>query len=252
MHKLSFILKVAGTVALLAFVAAVVAPLLAMGPEHVGTLLIAAGGFGAPFRALPKAAVEAAATPSSGHAQESIWHQLYDTQTYVSAATTRLVFFNAANADRTLTNMEQAGALPRPQSLQLHNICCDLLSLTPVSTAAGGIAGVLNDMALLLLASASRPTFTLSISQKSYGPYSLTLLHGTGGPAGFGWGTFTAEESIQYSRNDPGPGWNYFGRVIIPEQVNFNLEMNWAAAQTLTGDTRVRCSLFGVLNRRVL
>ena len=252
MHTLSVVSKSIALALLLGFIAALVSPLLALGPEHVGVIALAAGGFGAPFRALPKAAVEAAATPPSGHAQESIWHQVYDTQTFTSASTTRLVFFNTASADRTLTNMEQAGALPRPQSLQIHNICCDILDPTPVSTAAGGIAGVLNDLALLVLASTARPTWTLNISNKSYGPYSLTLLHGTGGPVGFGWGTFTAEESIQYAKMDSTPGWNYFGRVIIPEQVNFNLEVNWAATQTLTANVLIRVSLFGVLNRRVL
>ena len=209
-------------------------------------------GFGAAFRALPKAAVEAAATPPSGHAQEAIWHQVYDTQTYVDNTTTRLVFFQATNADRTLTNLEQGGALPRPQSLQIHNICADFLGAAPVTVTAATVEGILNDIALLMIGSAQRPTWTLNISQKSYGPYSLTVLHGTGGPNGFLSGTQAAGTTLQYGRNDSSPGWNYFGRVIIPEQVNFNLEVNWAAAANLTADTRIRISLFGVLNRRVL
>lgn len=208
-------------------------------------------GFGMAFRALPKAAVEAAATPPSGNAQEAIWHQVYDTQSFVSATTTRLVFFQAANADRTLSNMEQGGTLPRPQSLQIHNITCDLLSAAPVSTGAG-IVGILDDLSRLLLGTANRPTWTLTISQKSYGPYSLSVLHGTGGPIGGVNGTQAAGTSIQWARVSDTPGWNYFGRVIIPEQVSFSLECNWAATATLTGDVRVRISLFGVLNRRVL
>lgn len=208
-------------------------------------------GFGMAFRALPKAAVEAAATPPSGNAQEAIWHQVYDTQSFVSATTTRLVFFQAANADRTLSNMEQGGTLPRPQSLQLHNITCDLLSAAPVSTGAG-IVGILDDLSRLLLGTAQRPTWTLTISQKSYGPYSLSVLHGTGGPIGGVNGTQAAGTSIQWARTSDAPGWNYFGRVIIPEQVSFSLETNWAATATITGDVRVRISLFGVLNRRVL
>lgn len=208
-------------------------------------------GFGSAFRALPKAAVEAAATPPSGNAQEAIWHQIYDTQTFVSATSTRLVFFQAANADRTLSNMEQGGTLPRPQSLQIHNITCDVLSATPVSTGAG-VVGTLDDLSRLLIGSANRPTWTLTISQKSYGPYSLSVLHSTGGPNGFISGTQAAGTSLQYAKNTGDAGWNYFGRVIIPEQVSFSLEANWAATATLTGDVRIRISLFGVLNRRVL
>ena len=141
---------------------------------------------GSRFRPMSAAAVEAAATPPSGNSQEAIWHQLYDTQTFTSAATTRMNFFAATNADKTLSNLEQGGTLPKPQSLQIYNICLDVLAVVPVSTSAT-ITGVLNDFALLFLGSAQRPTWTLTISSKAYGPYSLTTLGGTGGPTGFGF-----------------------------------------------------------------
>lgn len=207
-------------------------------------------GFGAPYRALSKNAIEAAATPPSGHAQEAIWHQAYDTQLFTSGTTTRLVFFQALQADRTLSNMEQAGSFPKPQSLQIHQITCDVLSILP-TTLTGDITGVLTDLALLIFGANERPTWTLNISNKNYGPYSLTTLHGTGGPAGSGWSGATIT-GMQYARNEPGPGWNYCGRVIIPEQVNFSVELNWAATATMTANKRIRLSLFGVLGRRVL
>lgn len=205
---------------------------------------------GARFRALPGATVEANATPPAGNSEEAIWHQIYDTQSFVSGTTTRLVFFQAANADRTLSNMDQGGSLPRPQKLQLYNVCLDVLSIIPVTTSAT-IDGVLNDLALLIFGSNQRPTWTLNISQKAYGPYSLTTLGGTGGPTGFGFSSDGAE-IIQFAKNDPSGGWNYFGRLTIPEQVNFSVELNWAATATMTADKRVRVSLFGVQNRRVL
>lgn len=207
-------------------------------------------GFGSPFRALNRAQVAQAATPPSGRAQEAIWHALYDTQTYTDNSTTRLTFFQSTNADKTLSNMEASGQLPAPQSFMIHNICLDAWTAAPVSTAAGGPDGNLNDLMLLLLV--GRPTFTLTISSKQYGPYPLTALHATGGPTGFGWGTFTAEESIQFARNEQSPGWNYYGRIIIPEQVSFSLEVNWAAAQNVTADWRFRITMFGVLNRRIV
>lgn len=231
------------------------AGIVALYLDHVsalggGGLTLAMPMLGARFRPLPGATVEANATPPSGNSEESVWHQIYDTQTFTSAATTRLVFFQAANADRTLSNMDQGGALPRPQKLQLYNICLDILSTIPVTTSAT-IDGVLNDLALLIFGSAQRPTWTLNISQKSYGPYSLTTLGGTGGPTGFGFSSDGAE-IIQFAKNDPSGGWNYFGRVTIPEQVNFFTEVNYAATATLTANKLVRFSLFGVLNRRVL
>jgi hypothetical protein len=205
---------------------------------------------GARFRALPGATVEANATPPAGNSEEAIWHQIFDTQSFVSGTTTRLVFFQAANADRTLSNMDQGGSLPRPQKLQLYNLCLDVLSVIPVTTSAT-IDGVLNDLALLIFGANQRPTWTLNISQKAYGPYSLTTLGGTGGPTGFGFSSDGAE-IIQFAKNDPSGGWNYFGRLTIPEQVNFSVELNWAATATMTADKRVRFSMFGVQNRRVL
>lgn len=211
-------------------------------------------GFGARFKAQSFGAVKAAATPPSGAAPEVIWHQLYDTQTYPATGITRLTFFAAANADKTLCNLDVGGVLPSPQTMQIHNICLDLLPAVAtggVSTAAGGAAGNLDDLARILFL--ARPTWTLNISSKAYGPYSLTALHGTGGPDGFGWGTFTAEESLQYGRNSVAPGWNYFGRVIIPEQVSFNIVVNFQGTLVPTvAAVSMRLSLFGVLNRRVL
>lgn len=206
--------------------------------------------FGAKFRALPGAAVTAAATPPSGNSQEAIWHQAYDTETYTDNVTTRLVFFQTTKADRTLSNMEQSGSFPKPQSLQIYDVTCDILSIVPVTVSAD-VTGVLNDLALLLFGSNTRPTWQLNISNKNYGPYSLTVLHGTGGPVGMGWAGATVT-GLQYAQNANTPGWNYFGRVIIPEQVNFNVELNWAAAADMTENKRIRVSLFGVLNRRVL
>ena len=87
-------------------------------------------------RALPGAAVQAAATPPSGTSEEAIWDQRYDTQTFTSATTTELTFFQTTNADPTITNMRQGGTLPSPWSLQLHMITLDILSIIPVTINA--------------------------------------------------------------------------------------------------------------------
>jgi hypothetical protein len=210
-------------------------------------------GFGVPFRPQSNAAVTAGATPASGNTAEAIWHQLYDTQLYTSGATLTTQHFLSPGVDPTLSNMTQAGTLPSPQTMQIYDITLDILSLTPVSiSAAGTVVGVLNDFAFLIFGSLQRPTWTLTISQKAYGPYSLTVLHGTGGPTGWFAGTFAATTSMQYARNEPSPGWNYYGRVSILQQMQFSLTLNWAAFATLTGNVNLRVSMFGVLNRRVL
>lgn len=211
-------------------------------------------GFGVPFRPQSNQAVTAGATPPSGNSAEAIWYQLYDTQTFISGTTVSQQFFLSPGTDPTLSNMTQAGTLPSPQTLQIYDITLDVLSIIPLTaTATATVAGVLNDLALLIFGAGQRPTWTLSISQKAYGPYSLTVLHGTGGPTGWGWAYGTAAAiNYQYARNEQGPGWNYHGRVSILQQMQFSLAINWAATATMTEDKRLRVSMFGVLNRRVL
>jgi len=206
--------------------------------------------FGAPFRAKSRQQIQAAVTPASGKAQESIWHALYDTQNYVSTVTTRLTFFQTLNVDPTISNMEAGGQLASPQSFEIHNICFDLLPAVGVSTSASNV-GNANDVALLL--QTARPIWTLTISQKAYGPYPLTALHGTGGAQPFFGTAIATPGSLQYGRNDPSPGWNYYGRIIIPEQVGFKVDVVFAAAQTLSATPLpLRMVMFGVLNRRIV
>lgn len=205
---------------------------------------------GARYQAMTQSQVDAQATPPSGASVENIFHQLYDTQTFTDNATVLLSFFQAANADKTLSNMDQGGALPRFQSLRIHDVTLDILSIIPVTTSAT-LTGVLNDLALLIFGSAQRPTWTLTISAKAYGPYSLTCLHGTGGPTGFGFSGDGAE-IIEFAKNDPASGWNYLGQVTIPEQVNFQLDIRWAATADISENKLFRVSLFGILTRRVL
>lgn len=207
-------------------------------------------GFGTPFNPKSNAVVTAQATPPSGNSQESIWHQLYDTQLFTSGTTTSQQFFLSPGVDPTLSNMTQAGTLASPQTMQIYDITLDVLSILPVSVIAATVVGSLNDLALLIFGSNQRPTWTLNISQKAYGPYSLTVLHGTGGPSGFGWGA--AANSYQYAKNCDTPGWNYYGRISILQQMQFSVQLNWAATATLTENKQLRVSMFGVLNRRVL
>lgn len=215
--------------------------------------------FGAHFTPLTNDQVRQLSQPPSGGVAECIYHQYYDTQLYTSAVTISSKFFQVPNADQTITNLPQGGQLPAPQLFQIYDVCLDILPVTPVSlaTAVGPAVatGILNDMALIIFGSAQRPVWTINISNKNYGPYSLTALHGTGGPTGWFAGSSIATSSafLQYGRNDPTPGWNYLGRMVIPEQVNFFLEIDWAAAATLVaGNPFLRISWFGVLNRRTL
>jgi len=207
---------------------------------------------GTRFKAATRAQLRSRSTPPSGASPEAIWHQFYDTQTYTDNSTTRLQFFQTTNVDATITNMPAAGQLPDPQWLSIYNITLDFLNAGPTGNSTIAITGQLNDLSLLLMV--GRPTWTLTISDKRYGPYSLSSLHGTGAPTGnvSAGGGAANDVTAQYGHNALNPGWNYNGTLIIPPKTNFTIEVNWAAAQDTTGDVKLRMSLFGILSRRVL
>lgn len=204
---------------------------------------------GAPkFRARSFQEQNAKAIPPSGRSPEAIWHCAYDTQTYVDNTTTSLDFFAAINADKSLSNMEAAGQFPAPQVFNLYNVCADLWTAAGVSTAASNV-GNANDLYLLLMT--GRPRWTFTLQNKTYGPYPLTTLHGTGGPEGFLGTAIATPGSLQFAKNAAYGGWNYSGGLTIPAQTSFQFNVTWAAAQDTTADWRLRISLFGVLSRAV-
>jgi hypothetical protein len=196
-----------------------------------------------------RAQLDALALPSNARQPEALPWILYHQKTYTSGTTTKLTFFDAVESDDTLGNMETQGSLPDPQYFEIHYIGADFL--LDATTAAGGEVGAIDDVAKLLFT--GRGTWTLSIAKKAYGPFPLSFLHASGGPTGFGWGTFTAEESIQYANNGIfDGGWCVGGALIIPPKVGFSFEVRWSAAQTLNaGNTGVRAWMAGVLHRQV-
>lgn len=217
---------------------------------------------GAKIRARGFGAVAQSATPGSGTGPEVIWHQFYDTQTSVSAGQSSLTFFQATSSDITLSNLPQGGALPDPQFMAVHDICLDFLAsgtsaqsdyVSETVTTSSNL-GILRDYGQAMFV--GRPVWSLFISDKRYGPYSLTTLHGTGAIVGSGWAWGTATATLatvyQYGYNTPMAGWNYEGSVIIPPKVNFNIIVNWPAAQATTTILLIRLSIFGVLTRRVV
>ncbi len=201
--------------------------------------------FGTRFKAGTRGQLRALSTPPSGASPEAIWQQYFDTQVYLLAGSARLQFFQVTNVDQTISNMPAAGQLPDPQWLSIYDITCDFNTQPTLDTV---VAGELNDLSLLL--KVGRPTWTLSISDKRYGPYKLTTLHGTGGPVGnvSAGGT----NVVQYANNALNPGWNYNGTLIIPPKTNFNIEVVWGNPQAVTQNVEISISLMGILSRRVL
>jgi hypothetical protein len=211
-----------------------------------------AGGFGTRFNAVSRSALRKRATPPTGNAPEAIWHQFYDTQVYPAAGVTRQTFFGVTSTDPTISNMPSAGQFPDPQWLSIWDITLDVLSQNSSVVGVTDVTGEYNDLAQLL--KQGRGTWTLTISDKRYGPYSLTLLHATGGPVGTVFpGTTVGTGNQQSANNALNPGWNYKGSLIIPPKTNFLIELAWqATVPVITVDTDLRISLHGILSRRTL
>jgi hypothetical protein len=195
----------------------------------------------------------AAANPQSAGQPEAMPWFLYDTQIITSSATTQLSFFQQVQTDKTMGNMESAGQLPDPQYFIIHYITCDILN-SPIATAGHTAAalGPVNDIDVLL--KTQRATFTFNMSNKNYGPFPLTLCHGTGGATGNGTATYTAEASVWHGNNGVigSGGFPFLGSLVIPPKVGFSIGVNFAAAPTLSGNLNMRIGMAGVLYRRVL
>lgn len=203
-----------------------------------------------------------AVNPLTGNAPESVPWWFYDTQLYTSAATVSSVFFAAPQASRDLGNLPTGGALPDPNFFAIHYLNVDFMQNaagTPYTTTAGigaavTNAGALNDVGSLLLSGRGR--ITLTISDKAYGPWPLSVTGGTGAALGFlaiaGLSGAGNAQRSDFGYNALTGGAYIGGKVIIPPKVGFQVQLDWPAALTLTGNYQVRVTMYGVYYRRVL
>lgn len=207
-------------------------------------------------------ALVAAVNPRSANAPESIPWWFYDTQLYTSAATVQQTFFAATQAARDLSNLPTGGSLPDPNFFGIHYLCADFMQNaagTPYTTtngiaAAVGNTGALDDVGRLLLSGRAR--LTLTISDKQYGPWPLSVTGGTGAALGFMaiaglTGAGNAQRS-DFGYNALHGGAFIGGKIIIPPKVGFQAVIDWPAAVTLTGNYQVRLTMYGVYYRRIL
>ena len=201
---------------------------------------------------LTKAALAAISDPTSAGQPECIPWILYDTQDFVTASTTQLTFFQTVQTDQTLGNLPSQAQLPDPQHFVLHYVTCDVLAI-PSLSAAGTVVGALNDIDLIM--KGGRPVFTITMSDKNYGPFPLRACHALGGVTGGVAGTFAATTDIQFGNNGipGGGGFPFMGAIVIPPKVSFKLSVQWSATQAINvSPVKIQIGLAGVLYRRVL
>lgn len=188
-------------------------------------------------------------TPKTASQPEAYRDVLFDTQTYVSTTTTELVFFNTAQTDKTLGNMPQASSLPAATAFAVSAISCELA----IGGEAGGAAGgnSVADASKLLIT--ARPILTLTISDKTYGPWPLVYCGAAGGLAIYGAGTTTADVNAAFSAGMGGNGGWFLGNsLMLLPNVQFAATIKFSAAQTLSGNRNIRIALHGTKYRRVV
>ncbi len=204
-----------------------------------------------PIRNYTYQELQAVSRPKSADQPEAFADYIWDVRTYLDAATTTLRFFSTTQAALTLSNLQLPGQLQAANYFSIDEFRLDLWPDAGwATTTAGGVPGIADDIGLLLYQ--GRPTLTLNLNQKPYGPWPAIGCKGMGGVNGFGWGTFTAEESIQLGNNAPGSGLFIGGSIIIPPLTGFFVDIDWSAAQDLTDDYRVRLTMTGTRYREVV
>lgn len=175
-----------------------------------------------------------------------IWfHKL----TYVSTTTTQLTFFNAVPATPDLGNMELAGQLSGMKAFVVNAIRVHFATANVIAGAAP-LSG--DDVALLI----NNGTLNFTVGQKNYGLWPLHALPAGGGvhinPAGAGGEA--GDEFIGIAQNgvpDPRCVYTLTHPLLIEPQINFDCQIRWPAAQTLSGNLAITVMLDGSLIRPV-
>jgi len=186
----------------------------------------------------------------SGHI-EAIGGVLYDTVTYLSAATVGLTAFTVARANLSLSNMELAGQLASPKAFLIRAVRCAILTVpwSSARVAAGTIqGGTLNDVAQLL----NTGTMQLLIGNKFYCEFPLWMIPGGTGPFGVmaGDGDVADPGEIQDFGTNGVPDINNIRAltkpIFIGPQINFQVNLIWPAALTLAeGNTDIQITFDG-------
>lgn len=206
--------------------------------------------------ALSREQLDSLANPMFANQPEVVPWQLYDTQAITTAVNNPAVYFQTINNDKTMSNMEGPGQLPDPQYLVVHYIAADFL-VAPQSTAVTATANNAAVDNVENILKTVRATFEFNMSNKRYGPFSLTMTAATGGATGalYGVGTIAAAVSGGIVNNGiPGSGgFPFGGALVIPPKIGFDVTVRFGAAPTLpVSPLNLRISLVGALYRRVL
>ena len=196
--------------------------------------------------------LDALSQPASANQPEALPWVLYSTKTFTSASTTTLQFFDGAEgADLSLTNVPAAGQLSENEYFRIMSVGLNIM-IRPVATASAAATGAIDDMHQIALTGLGR--WELLFNDKKFGPFPISFLHASGGAVGIGWGTLTAQVSIEHANNGVFDGGFWVGGTytIRPKMV-FPMTMTWPAALTLAGgNPKLQAYMIGVKFRRTI
>jgi hypothetical protein len=169
---------------------------------------------------------------------------LYDTQTIVSGTTTSLTFFNAINADKTLSNVRgNGGVLPAGTYFEPLWLNVDFIGVNVLG--AGTALGMLNDINNLVLT--GRGIITITIGQTALPPIPLSYCHASGGATGTVGASLTAPAQLQFGTNGiQDSGYCLANSWTLTPNTSFSALVQFGAAVTVASTTpQLRVSFDG-------
>jgi hypothetical protein len=178
---------------------------------------------------------------------------LYDTLTVTSGAgtTPELRFFQQTNVALDISNMKQSGMLSNPEAflIQTIRIFFKIPANIIAAAAAGPFTGVMNDIILL----ANTGIGTLSIGNKTYGPWPMwtlpasTFVKGQVASAG----ATAANTAVAYAQLD-GPLYPLFPNLMLSPLQAFVFTLRWpSGSPALSANTVTEVVFDGQLARSI-
>lgn len=191
--------------------------------------------------------------PARADQPEALPWVMFDTQQYAAAGSSRLTYYNSTAAslnDGTMSNLAN-GTLETYQFFEFHREFLSFLAALSVTTTAA-VTGAANDVDLLH--KSARGTRTLTIGQKTQGPFPIDYFGRPGGVvfAGIAEGTETApaRNIIQSGETVMNGGFPHEGAFVLGPQQKITVLLDFNST-AISAAMNIRHSILGVFHRRV-
>jgi hypothetical protein len=207
------------------------------------------------LRYAPKAyaTLQALSRPQRADQPEALPWVMFDTAQYASGGSARLTLYSSTAAsltDPTLSNLA-TGLLEIGQFFEFHREFLSFLAPLSLTTTAA-VTGSANDIDILH--KAARGTRTLTIGQKTQGPFPIDFFGRPGGStfAGTSEGTETApaRNILQAGETVMNGGFPHGGAFVVPPQQKFTIFLDFNST-AISASMNIRHSILGIFHRRI-